>query len=445
MKYNKNQLFLLFSGGVWSIYDSLTSAFLVAFALMLNATNFEIGILGAIPYISALLIELPGAKLAEYLTRKKICIIAQTISRLSWTLPILIPHFFKTKPLLSLIIFYTWIKLTELISEPAWTSLAADIVPLKNRGTFFGTRNMLIGIAGMTTTVLAGMYLDIFPKQNPTGFTTIFATGIIFGTIASYILSKINEPKTTDNTHHTLKDIFTITGDFKKFCTFAIFFNFAVMLASPFFTVYMLKNLNMSYSYFTLATAISTIARITAQRKIGMLSDKFGDRQIALISIFGTAFIPFLFLFVTPQTMWLLIIAQVISGIVWAGADLTLFNLLLDLTKPEKRATQVAAYAMIISIPNIIAPLIGGLIADYGQIYVLQGIPLVFTISFILRLFTSVPLYAIHEPRTHKTYPLTQVFIHALTIHPIKGLDCRIRIAVKKIKNSTSIKLRGIF
>ena len=433
MKYNKNQRLLLLSGGSWAIFDALTSAFLVAFALFFGASNFVIGFLGAMPYIVSLIIEVPGAKLAEFFSRKKICIIAQGISRISWILIILTPYFFIKTPLLLLTIFFAWIKITDILTEPSWTSLIADIVPLKIRGIFFGTRNAIIGIAGMISAIIGGFYLDLFPKTDPAGFTTMFTTGIFFALISIILLTKIKEPKNIDHTHHTLKDFFSINGDFKKFCAFAVFFNFAVMLASPFFSVFMLKNLNLSYSYFMLISGISTLARILAQHRIGILTDKFGDKQIALISVFGTAFVPLLFLFVTPHNLWLLIAAQILSGIVWAGADLTLFNLLLDLTKPEKRASQIAAYAMIISIPNIVAPLIGGLIADYATVYVLQGIPLIFTISFLLRLFTAVPLYAIKEPRAHKTYPLTHVFLHAITIHPTRGFDYRLKIVAKKL------------
>lgn len=435
MMYNKNQKLLLLNAGTWSVFDALTSAFLVAFALLFGASNFVVGLLGAMPYLVSFMIEIPGAKLTEFFSRKKICNIAQTISRTSWALIILVPYFFKESPLLFLTLFFAWIKITDLITEPAWISLIADIVPLKIRGRFFGTRNAIGGISAMISAIIGGFYLDLFAKNDTTGFATMFAFGILFALASVVLQTKIKEPTSTDHTNHSLKDFFSINGDFKKFCYFAVFFNFSVMLASPFFAVFMLKNLNLSYSYFMLASGISTLARILSQHRIGVLCDKFGDRQIALISVFGTAFVPFMFLFVTPQTLWLLIIAQIISGIVWAGADLTLFNLLLDLTKPEKRASQIAAYAMIVSIPNIAAPVIGGLIGDYAQIYVLQGIPLIFTISFLLRLFTAVPLYAIHEPRAQRVYPFTHVFLHAFTLHPSRGLDYRIRLTVQKIKN----------
>ncbi|MBI4141432.1 MFS transporter [Candidatus Woesearchaeota archaeon] len=434
MKYNKNQKLLFYNGGAWAIFDAFTSAFLVAFALLFGASNFVIGLLGATPYISALLIEIPGAKLAEYFSRKKIYATATGISRLFWILIILIPYFFSQNPLLFLVIFFTLIKITELASDPAWTSLAADIVPAKHRGAYFGKRNMLIGIAGMTAAVIAGYYLDIFPKHNYTGFSTLFATGIIFGLTATWLVSKIKEPKNIDHNHHTIKEFFTIKGEFKKFCTFAFFFYFAVMLASPFFAVYLLKNLNLSYTNFMLASAISTIARIAAQSRIGKLTDKYGDKQIGMISILGTAIVPFIFIFVTPQTMWLLIPAQIISGIMWAGADIIIFNLLLDLTEPQKRATHVATYAMLISVPNIIAPLIGGAIADYATLWILNGIPLLFFISFILRLSSSILLHRIKEPRAKKEYTLKHILHSVLRLHPSRGLEYRIRILSKQIK-----------
>jgi len=214
MKYNKNQRLLLLSGGSWAIFDALTSAFLVAFALFFGASNFVIGFLGAMPYIVSLIIEVPGAKLAEFFSRKKICIIAQGISRISWILIILTPYFFIKTPLLLLTIFFAWIKITDILTEPSWTSLIADIVPLKIRGIFFGTRNAIIGIAGMISAIIGGFYLDLFPKTDPAGFTTMFTTGIFFALISIILLTKIKEPKNIDHTHHTLKDFFSINGDF---------------------------------------------------------------------------------------------------------------------------------------------------------------------------------------------------------------------------------------
>src|SRR3989344_5631871 len=147
MKLNKNQTFVMASGGTWAVFDALTSSFLVAFALMFGASNFTIGVIGAMPYLASLIIEWPGAKLAEFVSRKKICIAAQLISRLSWTLIILIPYFFKTAPLIFLTAFFALIKITDILTEPAWTSLIADLVPVRIRGRFFGMRNMIIGFA----------------------------------------------------------------------------------------------------------------------------------------------------------------------------------------------------------------------------------------------------------------------------------------------------------
>jgi len=116
-----------------------------------------------------------------------------------------------------------------------------------------------------------------------------------------------------------------------------------------------------------------------------------------------------------------------------------MFNLLLGLTTPQKRAQQVAIYAMLIAVPNIIAPLIGGIIADYGTLWIIHGIPLVFLTSFIVRLFTSVLVYTIHEPRAKKTYTITHVFHNAFSLHPSRGIEYKLRSVVKKFNNKYGI------
>jgi MFS family permease len=280
--------------------------------------------------------------------------------------------------------------------------------------------------------VLAGLWLQQFPKDSPTGFAAMFALGAALGVIGALVYKKIEEPAYPDHDHHTIKEFFTLAGDMKKFVIFQMLFNFSFMIASPFFAVYMLKNLSISYEYYGIASSATTLATIFTSHYIGKLTDKYGDKPVAIIGHFGTALVPLLYLAVTTNNLWLLIPVQLISGTVWAATDISTINLLLGLSDGKKRAIQIAEYTFFASIPLIIAPIIGGWITEHATIWILSGIPLIFVMSAIFRFLAAFMLFKIKEPRQDHEYPAVHVFIEAMHFHPNKGLRYSINV-VKRI------------
>ncbi len=431
-----NRRCLLLNGGFWSVYNALTVGFISVFALALEASNVTIGILGAVPFVSAILSQIPGAKITEYFKRKTIYFSLTLLSRLIWILVLLAPFIFKSNPLLFVIVFFFLIQFLEFAADPAWTSLAGDIVPDKVRGRYFGKRQVIKSLLWMIAILFGGVYLDMFPKGNFIGFASMFFAGALFGLAATFAISKIKEKDTLDhNHHHNLKEFFAMPNALKRFCIAQFFFNFAYMIASPFFTVYMLKNLGMSYTFYVVAFSLTILTRVLAERHIGKLSDKYGDKPLAVISMLGTALVPLIFIFITKENLWLIVPAQMLSGFVWGGTELTLFNLLLDLTDRKERPFQVAEFTLLTSIPLFIAPILGGIIADNAE-FLLTGIPLVFAVSCILRGASPFLLAGIKEPRGKRAYPIGTVFKEVITFHPTKGAQHFVRVIVKRIRKN---------
>lgn len=419
------------ASSLMAAFNGLTSVYLVAFALALGASNVMVGVLGALPYASNLLTQIPAARLVQFLSRKKILVIFEFLSKLFW-IPLLLSPFFFTNPLLFIAIFYLFAKICEGLTTPALTTLIADVIPSQTRGDFISIRQRLINLFGMISMILAGLWLQQFPKENPTGFAFMFAFGVILGIMGAYIYRKVDEPQYPDHDHHTLKEFFTLKGQMKTFVIFQIIFNFSYMIASPFFAVYMLKNLNISYEYFGIASSATTLATILTSHYIGKLTDKYGDKPIAIIGYFGVSIVPLLYLTVTTGNLWMLIPVQLISGTFWAATDISTINLLLGISDGKKRAIQIAEYTFYSSIPLIIAPIIGGYITEEITILALSGIPLLFVISAILRFLSVFFLFRIKEPRQDHEYPAIQVFMEAMHFHPNKGLNYSINV-VKRL------------
>lgn len=428
---NKNQHDFLMSGAYWAIYTSLNSFFLIAFAIALGASNTIIGVLGALPYVAIVLAEAPGVKLTEYFSRKLLYVWLSGISRLMWIPLMFLPYFLVKSPIAFIILFYFLSVFFDYLPDPAWTSMVADIVPEKTRGAYFGMKFKLQGLLSVVFSTIAGFYLNIFPKGNYFGFSSLFFIGIVLGIVGVIYFNRIKEPEKR-HVHHHIREFVVGTNDFYHFCLYSMLFNFGIMFASPFFQVFMLENLKMSYSIFALANNATILVKILSYSFVGKLADRFGDKPIAIISYSGTAILPLLCLFITPANIWLMFVAQALAGLAWAGADITIFNFLLGLTEDRYRAAQTATYNIINSSVMIIAPVLGGIVADWNK-WQISGIMLVFVIATVLRLASGILFMKVKEPRAKHEASVTKLFVAALA-HPANGMMHRVYIAIKQFK-----------
>ncbi len=415
-----NKKVLLTNAALWAAYDGLTSLYLTAFALALGANNITVGILSALPFLASIIAQIPGAELVSHFPRRLIYPLFSGIGRLFW-FPILASPFIFFQPLPFVIFFFLCSRICESLTEPAATTLIADAVSVEQRGSFTSIRLRLLGGFGIAAMSLGGLWLKQYPKESPIGFAGMFGFAVILGIASSFVMFRIKEPRYPDHNHHKISEFFTLEGPLRRFVLFAVAFNFAFMLASPFFAVYMLKNLGISYEYFGIVTSITVLAQIITSGFIGRLADKYGDKPIAILGVLGTTLVPLAFLGITTKNLWLLIPAQLLSGVVWAAADISRFNLLLDLTDPKKRAIQIAEYNLYANIPLIIAPILGGWLSENAAL-VLTGIPLIFVLSSVLRLISAIFLFGIKEPRSKQEYSATYVLREAMHFHPNRGI-----------------------
>ncbi len=416
MKLNHNLKSFYYAGIFWAIFYAITFTFLRAYALELGASKLFIGVLGAIPYLAIFLAEIPGARLGNFYDNKKLTVWCVFLNRFFWIFIILSAFFYPQNPLIPIIFFYFLSELFNWLCDPPWTSIVAEIVPKNSMGEYFGYRLRAIEIATIITTLITGFFLERL-LTGVFGFNLFFSIAIVFGLIAVYYFNKIKVVQKPRCLKYSLKDFFKAEGNFKKLLHYSLFFNFAFMIAGPFFIVYLLETVKLGYDTYSLIISLETIAMIFAQLHFGKLADIYGDKAINFFSVICTALVPLIYLFINESTAWLLLPASIISGIAWGGYNLTIFNLLLDNTLEDKRELQVASYQTLVAIPMIIAPLIGGWLADNVTI-IFSGIPLVFFISFVLRSLSCFFIYRLPETRVKSDASLAEALKQIVHIHP---------------------------
>jgi len=428
----KDRKNLLRNGVWWSAADAFTTPFIIPFALVLGATNVVVGLINSLQNLGGLLSQVPGSELVWILRRRRALNNAcEFIAKNSWLLIVAIPFLPADSWLTVLLVAVFVSSFFANLSYPAWASFIADVIPKGVRARYLANRNMWMGVISIIITLAVGFYLDLFPKEDLSGFSSIFLFGFMAGIISIFYFSRIRGSKLKLPEHH-FHDYFRIDRNFGKYLVFISYFNFTYMIASPFFTVYLLVNLNMDYGAYVLFTAIAAFAGLTFQKHWGKIVDRFGDRPTMFIAIVGAALVPFSYIFVNPSNLFLLIPIQVLSGVAWAGVWLVNFNMFLDTTRAENRIIQTADYNIITTIPMIIAPVIGGYIAE-NMVFVLSGIPLLFMVATILRLSSLPLLRKMKEPHIKRDYAPDYVFRVFVSVHPVRGLMHEIRAINKEV------------
>ncbi|OGI10564.1 MAG: MFS transporter [Candidatus Margulisbacteria bacterium GWF2_35_9] len=361
---------------------SLTSGlFLVAFAIKLGAPNWMIGLLAAIPALTNL-IQIPAIYLIEkYRNRKLITLIAVGISRSALFFIVLIPILYHKSIFQSLFFLVLGLALHSGISSIAgcsWNSWMRDLIPQKRLGSFFSRRMMLTTILGILLSMGGSYFLDFWKSINPSqeliGFSILFFIGTIFGLLGMVFIAQIPEPamiqsKDKINFRSVIKKPFQ-NKDFRNLIIFLGSWNFAANLAVPFFMVYMLKRLNLSMATVTILTVISQIMNIMFLRLWGNLSDKFSNKAVLRICTPVFLFGVFLWIFTTlPDkyilTIPILVFIHIIMGIATAGIALSAGNIALKLAPQGEATVYLATNSLVNSLAASIAPIIGGIFADF--------------------------------------------------------------------------------
>ncbi len=164
-------------------------------------------------------------------------------------LPLLFPDDAVLLLLISSIVYYAGPNL----GSPQWSSLMGDIVPEARRGRFFALRTQLASVASFLALIAGGLILEFFDSVGVTywGFVVVFAIACLARFQSAYHLSQIHDPPghvaSLESPWHI--DLWRAirSTDLVPFSLFFASMQFAVGIASPFFTLYMLRDLHFSY------------------------------------------------------------------------------------------------------------------------------------------------------------------------------------------------------
>lgn len=394
----------------YGVMDGFGSRYITPYALSVGANNTQIGLLSSVPGLLGSLSQLFTIKLMRHFSRKSIIFWGVFIQAIMWLFLIAagIPFFLLgVKTSFSpnaIIIIYTLLILVGAIGGPAWVSLMRDLVS-ENRGEYFGKRNKISGIVALTCMFVAGFLLDYFKQTHIfIGFAVLFFIAFLGRFISSLLIKKHYEPKfqVDDTKYFTLLD-FVKKMRHNNFGRFVIYFSlmsFACMIASPFFAVYLLKDLGLSYAQYMITILASSVAIIFLMPIWGKFADIHGNLKVMKITGLFIPLLPFLWLIIpflpSAIIIWFIVVLEIFTGFVWSGFNLAAGNFIYDAVSKERLAICSSYFNILNGFWALIGAAIGGYLSSHG-VSVFGIHPILFL--FILSGFARLAVYLIMSHR----------------------------------------------
>lgn len=407
------------------VYQSFMSGsgetYLTAYALFLKATTAQIALLATLPLLLGSFAQLFSAWYGKRTGKRKAIIMSGVIFQaLVWLPMIWLPYFFPAHAITILLVCVVLFYAAGQFSNPVWSSLMGDLVPEDKRGRFFANRTALMNLASFIALIIAGGILYYFEASAHTrlGFTIIFSLAAAVRLLSAYHISHMIEPAQPvsaprmppSSMLNLLRRI--RQSSFARFSLFFALMNFAVGIAAPFFTVYMLSGLGFSYLEFMGTMAAAVIMQFLVLGTWGRISDAFGNRIILIVTGIIISILPALWLF--SINYWYIIGIQLLSGVAWAGFSLSASNFVYDAVAPDKRGMYVAVNSILSNTGLFLGALLGGYlglilsqqVTLFGVILTLPNTLLwVFLISTLVRI-TMAAIFIPYLREVRRVRPL---------------------------------------
>ena len=356
------------------------------FVSHLSSSNVVAGAVPAVIALSWALPQLLGARAMSGITsRKRYIIVTALLGRIPLIVMIgIIWAFANSHPQLTLIAFFVCFALfraTSGMNTPVYYDLVGATIHPRQRSRFIGLNQFLGGGIGALALVGGRSLLDSFPF--PIGFVLCFGLGTVIITTAIIWMSVVREPPivkpdgpSQPNVLIQARNVWSTDRTFRRYliarCLVAL-----TGLASAFFAVQATRELGATDGDVAIYSAILLASQTISTLGWGAIANRLRLMNVMLAGtvLAGSAS---LLAFMAPSSTIIMLVFA-LAGASMGAIVVSDGALPLSFAEDSKqdRSLYVAVANTAVSPINLIAPLLGGALADaggYGTTYVIASL-----------------------------------------------------------------------
>lgn len=384
----------IFEGLAFALMVGFGEVFFLADAIRLSATRLEQGLIVALPLFVGSIGPLSSLFALSKLRSRKPFVVGASLGQGMILLSMAFADWRGWSSPQTLIVGACAYNIFGQAVGTAWASWFGDLVPFHVRGSYFAKRNRWIYFVTCAGLFAGGGLLQLVEPASAgelaggggTGFALVFGLAACARLLSVVLHALTPEPafRGTSSTTRAVRFLSTGRGSaiWRLLGTCAML-QFVVYLSSPYFSPYMLEELNFSYLEYSIASVVVVAAKVLFLPTWGAVVDQSGSRSVFMLCALMAALVPLPWLW-AGGLGWVLV-AQAMSGLTWAGYELSLFCLLIESSYRGVRSQVFAMQSVLNGFAQLMGGLVGALIAGLAH-----DLRLLFAISLVGRLLVSI-------------------------------------------------------
>lgn len=254
--------------------------------------------------------------------------------------------------------------ITSALITPLSTDWLMQITPREIRAAYFSKREMVLVGTGALISLLMGLIMNFFSisGQFEKSYTYLVAGMSFFAVINVICLISIKKPPKSEIVFSGIKELLLPLKDktFRRVIILVCVYIFGVRFATPFWSVYQISNLRLSYRYLTILMVASSLGRVIFLRLWFNLKGETRWSSLTVLSLVSIASSHFLNAFITAENALWLLPASTLFGLPgWACVGMAVLNFEYDNIAGDS-ALSIGMLSVVTGTSGFTATLLGG-------------------------------------------------------------------------------------
>lgn len=285
------------------------------------------------------------------------------LALIAWFMPVIGAQWALALTFLMLI----WQGLGGGFTANPWQNLIVRVIPSEYRATFFGSQNAAANLFASGGALASGYILD--KLRSPLDFTVCFIIASIWMVFSWIFLYKTREPERSQDSEkspalpmlHGIRTILVRDKGFRWYLVSRMLFPFASM-SFAFYTVYAVRKLGFSIAESGLMTGILFFTQVIANPALGWISDRWNRKGVLALGALAVVFSSLLAS--VANNVAVFYVVMILTGL-GATAYWTIgMAITLEFGTDAEKPTYIGLANTLIAPATILAPIIGGWLAD---------------------------------------------------------------------------------